>query len=112
MSNMMHYKDYYGSVEFSEPDDTFHGRIVFIRALVTYEGDSVKSLRAAFEEAVDDYLASCKKSGRTPEKPFKGSFNVRLTPDLHRRAALLAEERGTNLNRVVSEALQSYFIQA
>jgi len=109
MNNMMSYRDYIGSVEYSDADETFHGRLMFIRALVTYEGDDVKTLKKAFYEAVDDYLGWCKKSGKLPEKPFKGSFNVRLSPDLHRRAALYAEEHDSNLNRVVSEALQSYF---
>jgi predicted HicB family RNase H-like nuclease len=83
-------------------------RVEFIRSLISYEGTDVESLRTAFEEAIDDYLALCKKEGREPEQPFSGSFNVRTGTELHRQAVFLAKERGTSLNRVVSEALERY----
>jgi predicted HicB family RNase H-like nuclease len=108
MKDMMSYKRYYGSVHYSDEDRVFHGKIEFVRSLVSYEGSDVESLRKAFEEAVDDYLDLCTKEGKNPEKPFKGSFNVRTGSDLHRKAALFAKARGTTLNTVVTEALEKY----
>ena len=108
MKDMMHYKGYYGSVHYSDEDRVFHGKIEFIRSLVSYEGSDVESLRKAFEEAVDDYLELCAEERRKPEKPFRGSFNVRTGSALHRKAALFAKAKGTNLNKVVTEALEKY----
>ena len=108
MKDMMNYKGYYGSVHYSDEDRVFHGKIEFIRGLVSYEGSDVKSLRKAFKEAVDDYLELCAEEGREPDKPFKGSFNVRTGSDLHRKAVLFARANRTNLNKVVTEALEKY----
>lgn len=98
MKDMMRYQDYFGSVHYGDEDRIFYGRIEFIRALVNYEGTDVTSLRGAFEEAVDDYLETCKTEGITPEKPFKGSFNVRVGAALHQRVAIAAAQRGMTLN--------------
>jgi predicted HicB family RNase H-like nuclease len=108
MSTMLEYKGYLGSVEYSDEDEVLHGRLEFIRDLVTYEGMDAKSLKAAFHEAVDDYLELCEGQGRKPDVPLKGSFNVRPGRDLHRRAMLYAKRRGMNLNAVVSDALRRY----
>jgi len=108
MKDMMSYKGYYGSVHYSDEDQIFHGKIEFVRSLVSYEGNSVNSLRKAFEGAVDDYLDLCAKEGKTPDKPFKGSFNVRTGSDLHREAVLSAKAKGTTLNTLVTEALEKY----
>lgn len=78
MKDMMQHKGYYGSVSYDDEDQIFYGKLEFIRGLISYEGRDVASLRAAFEEAVDDYLDLCRKAGREPDKPFKGSFNVRV----------------------------------
>ena len=108
MSTMLEYKGYLGSIEYSDEDEVLHGRLEFIRDLVAYEGMDAKSLKAAFHEAVDDYLALCETEGRKPDVPLKGSFNVRPGRDLHRRAMLYAKRRGVNLNSVVSDALRRY----
>jgi predicted HicB family RNase H-like nuclease len=104
----MEYKGYIGSVRFSADDDVFHGKLQGIRDLVTYEGTDVASLKRSFYDAVDDYLGTCKKRGKSPEQPFKGSFNVRVGRELHKRAAVFAAERKKKLNAVVSEALEKY----
>ena len=111
MTTMLEYKGYLGSVDFSDEDEVFHGRLEFIRDLVTYEATDARSLKQAFHEAVDDYLTLCAEQGRTPDEPLKGSFNVRPGPDLHRRAMLFARRRGLNLNTVVSDALREYLDQ-
>jgi len=108
MKNMIAYKGYYGSVHYSDEDQVFHGKIEFIRSLVSYEGTDVRSLRTAFEEAVDDYLKLCEQENRQPDMPFKGSFNIRTGTDLHRRAVLFAKSKGTNLNSIVTDALEKY----
>jgi len=108
MKDIMKHKGYIGSVHYSDEDQVFFGKLEYIKSLVNYEGTDVKSLKQAFEDAVDDYLDLCKQEGILAEQPFKGSFNVRAGSALHRRAALFAKENGLNLNKVVTEALEQY----
>jgi len=105
-NNYLHYKDYTGSVEFSEEDAVFHGKVVGIKAHISFEGDSVATLVEDFRNAIDEYLEFCKEAGKEPEKPFKGSFNVRIGGELHRRAALAASSAGMSLNAYVEEAIR------
>jgi predicted HicB family RNase H-like nuclease len=93
MKDFIQYKDYYGSVHFDDEELIFNGKIEFIRALVNYEATNARGLRRAFEEAVDDYLEMCTEQNIKPEIPFKGSLNVRLGSDLHRRVALAATKK-------------------
>jgi predicted HicB family RNase H-like nuclease len=102
----MNYKGYYGSVEFSEKDAVFHGKVAGIKSLISFEGDSVSSLTEDFHNAIDEYLAWCAETDKVPEKPFKGSFNVRIGSELHRRAASAASSRGVSLNAFVEEAIR------
>lgn len=106
MKDMMTYKGYFGSVHYNDEDKVFYGKLEFIRALVSYEGIDVASLRKAFEEAVDDYLDLCEESGKEPEKPFKGTFNIRLDPSLHQRLVTHALDEGKTLNTFIKEALE------
>ncbi len=105
MKDLMQYKDYYGSVHFDGDDLIFHGKIEFIRALVSYEATDAKGLKKAFEEAIDDYLATCRSQHIEPELPFKGSLNVRLGPELHRRVAIAAEQHHLSINKFIAETL-------
>ena len=105
-NNYLHYKDYIGSVEFSETDAVFHGKVVGIKSLISFEGDSVSAIIDDFHNAVDEYLEFCVETGNQPEKPFKGSFNVRIGTDLHRKAALAASARGISLNTLVEDAIK------
>ena len=106
MSDMMEHRGYLGSVLYSDEDETFHGRLEFIRDLVTYEGSDAISLKRAFQEAVDDYLLLCEEQERAPDIPLKGSFNVRPGRSLHRAAMLRARREGISLNAVVTNALR------
>ena len=106
MGDTMTYKGYIGTVRYSEEDEVFHGKIEAINDLIMFEGSSVKELKKAFHEAVDDYLETCKEMGRAPQKPFKGSFNVRIPSDLHRKAAEKATRMGVSLNQLVQKALE------
>lgn len=108
MNNMMQYKDYLGSICYSDEDQIFYGKVEYIRSLISFEGEDVPSLRANFETAIDDYFALCEDKGITPEKPFKGTFNIRVGSQLHRQAALFAQEQGVNLNKLVTDALEAY----
>jgi predicted HicB family RNase H-like nuclease len=112
MSETLQYKGYDGLVLYSAEDKLLFGHIAGIRDMVTYEGTDVQSLETNFHAAIDEYLAFCKETGKTPDTPFKGTFNVRVGPDLHKRAALLAESRKTKLNTVVQQALEEYLSQA
>ena len=106
MKDMMDYKGYYGSVNYNDQDQVFYGKIELIRDLVSYEGTDVRTLRQSFKDTVDDYLGLCREQGREPNRPFKGSFNVRIGQELHRRAALAALRNGVSLNRFVKQALE------
>ena len=105
MKDLMQYKGYYGSVHFDAEDLIFHGKIEFIRALASYEATNAKSLKKAFEETVNDYLATCAQQKIQPETPFKGSLNIRLGPELHRRVAVAAKHRHLSINKFIAETL-------
>ena len=111
MNNTMKYKDYIGSVEFSEEDGIFFGKVMVIRELICYEGEDVVSLLSSFHQAIDEYLAWCEESGRLPERAYKGSFNVRIGQDLHRKIAMYAVEKEISLNGLVETALQEYVVR-
>jgi len=104
-NNLLKYKDFYGSVEYSAVDECFFGKIIGTNDLVTFEGSSVNNLKKAFSSAVDDYLIMCKEAGKEPQKVFKGSFNIRISPELHKTAAAIASREGISLNAFVERAI-------
>jgi predicted HicB family RNase H-like nuclease len=106
VKNTMRYGDYLATVHFSEADGCFGGRIDGIDDLISFEGRSVADLRKAFHEAVDDYLELCRSTGKEPQRSYKGSFNVRIHPELHRRASLKCRQIGISLNQLVKIALE------
>lgn len=108
MKNTMEYKGYIGSVEFSEDDGVLFGKVMGIRALISYEGESGKQLQADFHAAVDDYLALCEERGVEPEHAYKGTFNVRISPKLHKEIAICATNQQITLNSLVEKALMAY----
>jgi predicted HicB family RNase H-like nuclease len=105
MNDILEYKTYYGEVHFSAEDEVFYGKVIGINDLVSFEGSTVKELKKAFHEAVDDYLATCKEFGKDPEKTYKGSFNVRIPSELHRQAARYAALKNMTLNDFVRHAI-------
>jgi predicted HicB family RNase H-like nuclease len=111
MKNMLKYKGYVGSVEISEDEELLFGRVLGISDLISYEGVTCGELVADFHSAVDDYLSVCEAEGITPEVPYKGSFNVRVTPSLHEQLALYAMGLGRSLNSCVQEALEQYMAE-
>ena len=106
MKNTMEYKGYVGSIEFSESDGVFFGKVQGIRSLISYEGTNASELIADFHGAVDDYLALCKEEGHEPEAAYKGSLNVRLGGELHKRAAIYAISQQQSLNSFIEEAVR------
>jgi len=105
MNDILQYKDYYASVSFSAEDDIFHGKVIGINDLISFEGDSVKTLKDAFIEAVDDYLETCIQINKQPEKMYKGSFNVRIPSELHKKAAIASAIYNISLNDFVKNAI-------
>lgn len=105
MSSLLSYKNYNGSVEYSEEDECLFGKVIGLKSLISYEGNSVQELKQEFENAIDEYLADCKERGVEPEQPYKGSFNVRISPELHRSIAIYAMQHGKTLNSAVEEAI-------
>ena len=108
MKNMIEYKGYFGSVNYSDEDNIFYGKVEYIRSLISFEGNDVTSLRLNFQEAVDDYITMCEEKGIEPEKSFEGSFKVKTDSKLHRKVALKAKEQGINFDTFVSSALENY----
>ena len=102
---MMEYKGYLGIVEFDAEARIFHGDIINTRDVITFQGTTVKEIEKAFKESIDDYITWCKEEGVEPEKPYSGKFNVRLSPELHRKIVILAKQRGISLNSFVEKAI-------
>ena len=103
---MITYKGYLARIAFDERANLFHGEVINIRDVVTFQGRSVDELREAFADSVEDYLSFCAERGETPDQPFSGRFTVRLAPDQHRKAVLAAEKAGKDVTRWVAETLE------
>lgn len=106
MNNLFKYKGYFGSIDISIDDDVLYGKLECINDLVTYEAKTIEGLRKAFEEAVEDYIETCKELGRTPEKTMSGTFNVRIGSSLHKEAYLAARSLKMSLNDYVKKAIE------
>ncbi|MEI6386668.1 MAG: type II toxin-antitoxin system HicB family antitoxin [Spirochaetota bacterium] len=106
MKDLLAYKDFMGSVHFSADDEVFFGKIEGIEDLVSFEGNSVTEIKKAFEEAVEDYAQICRDNGTQLEKSYKGSFNVRIPPDLHRKVRRTAVKLGISLNQFIQKAVE------
>src|SRR5438874_247658 len=101
----MKYKGYLARVEFDEQADLFHGEVINIRDVITFQGRSVEELRQAFEESVEDYLALCSQRGEEPEPPFSGRITLRLSPERHRRIVMVAQKSGKDIATWATEVL-------
>lgn len=108
MNNVLEYKGYYTRVEYSAEDGVLFGKIEGINDLVTFEEDNLQNVQKAFQEAVDDYLIFCEDIGQEPDKVYKGNFNVRISPELHRELALVAFKNDESLNQCVEKAIREY----
>lgn len=106
MKDLLQYKGFMGSVHFSSQDDCFFGKIEGIDDLVTFEGRSVDEIKRAFHEAVEDYKTLCVSLGKPMQKSYKGSFNVRIPPELHKQAVQKSLMQGISLNQLVQKAIE------
>jgi len=106
MKDVLTYKGFIGSVHFDAGDEGFHGKIGGVDDLVVFEGANVKELIKAFHEAVDDYVSLCTEAGKEPLKSAKGSFNIRISPETHRKALEKAALMGISLNQLVQKAIE------
>ena len=107
MANTLEYKGSIGPVEYSREDRVFFGKIEMIDDLVTFESDSAKELEKVFQERVDDYLLTCEELGRESQKSYKGVFNIRIDPELHKKLYQEALKAGVSLNSYIQKALVS-----
>ncbi len=106
----MNYKGYEAIIEFDDEDRLFVGRVINIRDVIAFDGSSVDELEQSFQAAIDEYLQDCQSTGKTPDKPFSGRFNLRISPDLHRQAATKAYTEGISLNTLVEKALRQMLL--
>ncbi|MFQ9148111.1 MAG: type II toxin-antitoxin system HicB family antitoxin [Eubacteriales bacterium] len=108
MENTLYYKNYYTNVSYSAEDKILYGKIEGINDLVTFESESAETIEKEFHSAVDDYLAFCEEVGKEPEKVYKGSFNVRIAPELHKALAEYAARNGLSLNQATATAIEKF----
>lgn len=108
MSNVLEYKGYHAKVLFDAESRILHGKIEGIRDFVNFETSNPNDVEKEFHEAVDDYLDFCEEVGKSPDKEYRGTFNVRIDPRLHRELALEADKRETSMNQMVENAIDSY----
>ncbi len=106
MKDILHYKGFIGSVHFNAEDECFFGKIEGIDDLVTFEGQNVKEIKKAFQEAVEDYRELCKLTEKPMTKSYRGNFNVRITPELHKKAVQKSLLLGISLNQLVQKAIE------
>ena len=102
---MMEYKGYIGEVNFDSEAHIFHGEIINTRDVITFQGKTVDELEIAFQESVDDYIEWCLEEGVSPEKPYSGKFNLRLSPELHKEVAITAKKMKISINKFVEKAV-------
>ncbi|MDR2207291.1 MAG: type II toxin-antitoxin system HicB family antitoxin [Flavobacteriaceae bacterium] len=105
--DFLKYKNFIGSIEYSEPDNILYGKVLGLhRILISYEGQTVDELRQDFIDGIEHYLSVCEEEGIKPQKSYTGAFNVRIPSDMHGRAVLKAQELGINLNAFVKSAIE------
>jgi len=103
---MMKYKGYLGEVTYDANAKIFHGEVIGLKDVITFQGTTVNELEKAFKDSIDDYLAWCEERGEEPEKTFSGNIRIRISPDLHAKLAQTAVIQGTSLNSLIINKLQ------
>lgn len=105
---MLNYKGYIGHIEFDDDAEIFHGEIINIRDVVTFQGSSVSELKKAFKDSVDDYLEFCESRDEEPDRPYSGKFNLRIDPELHREISFAAKKHKVSLNQWIVDAIKHH----
>lgn len=108
MANILKYKGYIGTVEFNTDDNLLIGSVIGVQDSLNFHGNSIDEITQSFHDCIDGYLGMCEAFGRSPDKSYKGSFNIRLTPELHREAAIAAEGNGISLNQFIQNAIEDH----
>ena len=103
---MMEYKGYIGKVDYDDDANIFHGEVINLRDVITFEGKSVAQLKKSFHDSIDDYLDFCKERGESPDKPFSGRFLIRIEPTLHKKIVTIARVQKKSLNSWVHDVLK------
>ena len=106
MSNMLSYKGYHASIEYDAEDGILVGTVFGVRDTLAFHGSSIAEITETFHDCIDTYLQVCAEPGISPDKQYRGSFNVRIPPELHRKAAFAAEQKGISLNQLIQEAIE------
>jgi predicted HicB family RNase H-like nuclease len=104
--NTLEYKGYIGVIEYDDEAGIFHGEVINLRDVITFQGTCVEELRQALKDSIEDYLAFCAERNEEPEKPFSGNLPLRINPALHRKIYVKAKQEGKSINRWISEALE------
>ena len=107
---MMEYKGYIGKAEFDDEAGVFYGEVIGLRDVVTFRGTSVKELQRSFRESINDYIAFCKRMGKAPDVPASGRLILRIPPELHSRAAVIAKSEGRSLNTWIADAVKEKLV--
>ncbi len=105
-NELMEYKGYMGKIAYDAEADVFHGEVIGLKDVITFQGTSVKDLKQAFKDSINDYLAWCKERSEEPEKSYSGNLRLRMSPDLHAQLAYLATTKGLSLNAFIIDQLQ------
>ena len=105
MINVLEYNGYQAVIVFDPDDEIFVGHLAGIDDIIGFHGTTVKELKAAFHESVDDYVETCRKIGKPPQKPYSGKVMFRIDPQIHAKAALAAQLKGISLNQWAEEVL-------
>lgn len=106
MNNLMEYKGYHATVDYSVDDHALIGHVIGINDVLSFDADNVDELETIFHETIDDYLEMCAELGKDPDKEYKGSLNIRIGADLHRKADILAKSQGVSLNDLIKTAVK------
>lgn len=103
---MMKYKGYIGQVTYDDEAHIFHGEVIGLKDIITFQGSTVKNLEKAFHDSIDDYLLWCKERGEQPEKTFSGNLRIRISPELHAKLSIEAALHDTSLNSFIIDKLR------
>ena len=108
MNSLLEYKGYHAKIEYDSEDDIFVGEVIGINDSLNFHGSSLTELKKSFADSIENYLELCRSIGKAPEKEYKGSFNIRISPELHKKTALAAAAHNMTLNQYVTAAISSF----
>lgn len=106
MNNLLEYKGYHATINYDSDDNILIGKVCWITDNLTFEGETVDDIQTAFHETIDEYLIFCEEQGKEPCKEFRGTFNIRITPEMHRAATICATQKNITLNQFVAQAIE------